>query len=103
MTREELLHIHIYIPNKIDETIFVYFDLGFKIMLLINNTLSILYQSQVDYGWPFKDNVRIVPDSIITELQYQDLSATFVMCSRSELRTLLEHNCKYIENRDSFI
>lgn len=94
MTREELLHIHIYTPDKIDETILVYFDLGFKVMVLINGTLSILYQSQVDYDWPFKDTVRIVPDSIITMLQYQHLSAAFVMCSRSELSTLVKYNCQ---------
>lgn len=93
MTREELLHIHIYTPDKIDETILVYFDLGFKIMVLINDVLVILYQSQVDYYWPFKDNVRAVPDSILTELQYQQLTKAFVMCSRYELSTLIKYNC----------
>ena len=79
--------------DKIDETILVYFDLGFKIMVLLNGTLSILYQSQIDYAWPFKDTIKIVPDSLITELQYQHLSAAFVMCSRSELRQLIKYNC----------
>lgn len=94
MTREELLHIYIYTPDKIDETILVYFNLGFKIMVLINGTLSILYQSQVDYDWPFRDNVGIVPDSILTELQYQQLPEAYVMCSRSELSTLVKYNCE---------
>ena len=94
MTREELLHIHIYAPDKIDETIIVYFNLGFKIMLLINGTLSILYQSELDYAWPFKDTIKIVPDSLITELQYQHLSAAFVMCSRSELNAMFKYTCE---------
>ena len=77
MTREELLHIHIYAPDKIDETILVYFDLGFKIMILINGILVILYQSLVDYACSFKDNASAVPDDIITTLQYQYLSTAF--------------------------
>ena len=92
MTREELLHIHIYAPDKIDETILVYFDLGFKIMILINGTLVILYQSRIDYAWPFKDNASAVPDDIITTLQYQYLSTAFALCSRSELRELIKYN-----------
>lgn len=92
MTKKQCLDIHIYVPDKIDETILVYFDLGFKILVYVNDQLLIFYQSTVDYDWVFHDDMKCVSEDVLDNLQYTDLSGYFTMCSRTELRRLIEYN-----------
>ena len=89
---EKLLQYHIYKPDKIDETILVYWNLGFSILVLLNEQVVILRQSIIDFNWPFKDKIEIASDKILQTIGFDHLVTDWrysYLCSNSELKQLI--------------
>ena len=92
---EKLLQYHIYKPDKIDETILAYWNLGFKVLILLNERVVILHKSLIDFSWPFNDKIDVVPDKILQKIYFNDLVDSYVyscVCSDSELKQLIFNN-----------
>lgn len=92
---EKLLQYHIYKPDKIDETIIVYWNLGFNVLVLLNERVVVLRKSLIDFNWLFLDKIEVVPDEIVQTIYFNDLVNSYLyscMCSDSELKRLIFHN-----------
>lgn len=92
---EKLLQHYIYKPDKIDETIIVYWNLGFRILVLLNKQLVILHKGIIDFNWPFDDKIEVVPDEILQTIDFNNLVTSWTyscLCSDSELKRLIFNN-----------
>lgn len=92
---EKLLENYIYKPDKIDEMIIVYWNLGFRILVLLNERVVILHRSIIDFNWPFKDKIEIAPDEILQTIDFDYLITSWTyscVCTDSELKQLIFNN-----------